>query len=81
MKMSPVPDAPGKSSGGFSMSTDEFIFGTPEQVAENIIDQCRHSGTGNFLAVFHWGADLDEVRSGHESFGQKVLPILKKAGL
>jgi alkanesulfonate monooxygenase SsuD/methylene tetrahydromethanopterin reductase-like flavin-dependent oxidoreductase (luciferase family) len=78
--MGQVPDAPGKG-GGFSLSADEFISGTPSQVADNIIDQCRHTGAGHFLAVMHWGAELDEVRAGHEMFGQKVIPALKKAGL
>ncbi|MGE0565001.1 MAG: LLM class flavin-dependent oxidoreductase [Pseudolabrys sp.] len=84
MKMSPVPDAPGKGGGGgggFSLSADEFISGTPGEVADNIIEQCRHAGAGHFLAVLHWGAGLDEVRAGHEMFGQKVIPVLKKAGL
>jgi alkanesulfonate monooxygenase SsuD/methylene tetrahydromethanopterin reductase-like flavin-dependent oxidoreductase (luciferase family) len=80
MKMGQVPDAPGKG-GGFSLSADEFISGTPSQVAENIIEQCRHTGAGHFLAVMHWGAELDEVRSGHELFGRNVIPLLKKADL
>jgi alkanesulfonate monooxygenase SsuD/methylene tetrahydromethanopterin reductase-like flavin-dependent oxidoreductase (luciferase family) len=75
-----VPDAPNKESG-FAISTDEFISGTPEQVAENIIEQCRHTGAGHFLAVLHWSAGLAEVSSAHELMGAKVLPILKKAGL
>jgi len=80
MKMAQVPDAPGKG-GGFSLSADEFISGTPSQVAENIIEQCRHTGAGHFLAVMHWGAALDEVRAGHELFGQNVIPLLRKAEL
>jgi len=80
IKFSHVPDAPSKG-GGFSVSDDEFISGTPDQVAEKIIEQCRRSGARNFLAVLHWGAGLDEVRSAHELFGQKVIPILKKANI
>lgn len=80
MKMGQVPDAPGKG-GGFALSADEFISGTPAQVAEIIIDQCRHTGAGHFLAVMHWGADLDEVRASHELFGAKVIPLLKMADL
>jgi alkanesulfonate monooxygenase SsuD/methylene tetrahydromethanopterin reductase-like flavin-dependent oxidoreductase (luciferase family) len=80
MKFSHVPDAPRQGGGGgFSVSDDEFISGTPNQVAERIIEQCRKTGAEHFLAVLHWGAGLDEVRSAHELFGQKVIPILKKA--
>lgn len=80
MKFSHVPDSPQKGGGGgFSVSEDEFISGTPEQVAEQIIAQCRETGAGHFLAVLHWGAGLDEVRAAHELFGQKVIPLLKKA--
>lgn len=80
MKFSHVPDGPQKG-GGFSVSADEFISGTPAQVAEAIIEQCRHTGARHFLAVIHWGAGLDEVRSAHDLFGQKVLPVLKQADL
>lgn len=80
IKFSHVPDGPQKG-GGFSVSDDEFISGTPNQVADQIIEQCQRTGARNFLAVMHWGAGLEEVRSAHELFGQKVIPILKKANL
>ena len=72
-----VPDA--SPSGGFSLSDDEFISGTPAQVAEEIIDQCRAVGAGHFLAVLHWGAPLAEVTQAHEQFGRKVIPLLRQA--
>jgi alkanesulfonate monooxygenase SsuD/methylene tetrahydromethanopterin reductase-like flavin-dependent oxidoreductase (luciferase family) len=80
MKFSHVPDAP-RQGGGFTVGDDEFISGTPSQVAEKIIEQCRMTGARHFLAVLHWGAGLDEVRSAHQLFGQKVIPLLKKAGI
>ncbi|HWM84022.1 MAG TPA: LLM class flavin-dependent oxidoreductase [Pseudolabrys sp.] len=80
MKFSPVPDAPGQGAG-FSVSSDEFISGTPGQVAENIIEQCRHTGAQHFLAVLHWGARFDEVSAAYQLFGRKVIPILKKAAI
>jgi alkanesulfonate monooxygenase SsuD/methylene tetrahydromethanopterin reductase-like flavin-dependent oxidoreductase (luciferase family) len=43
-----VPDVPAPS-GGFTLSDDEFITGTPKDVAENIVEQCRAVGAGNFL--------------------------------
>ena len=63
----------------FSVSDDEFISGTPSQVAEKVIEQCRSTGAQNFLAVLHWGAMLDEVKAAHELFGKAVIPVLKKA--
>jgi alkanesulfonate monooxygenase SsuD/methylene tetrahydromethanopterin reductase-like flavin-dependent oxidoreductase (luciferase family) len=84
MKLSAVPDdtsGKGEGKGGFSLSEDEFIAGTPEEVAENIIAQCRHVGAQHFLAVMHWGAEFDEVKDAHELFGAKVIPLLAKAKL
>jgi hypothetical protein len=77
-KSSPVPDAP-ERSGGFSVSDDEFIAGTPETVAAKIVDQCRRVGAGHFLAVLHWGAEFDEVNAAHELFGSVVIPMLRTA--
>lgn len=71
---SPVPDAGG---GGFTVSDDEFISGTPTAVAEEIVEQCRHVGTGNFLSVLHWGAPFAEISRGHELFGRDVIPRLR----
>lgn len=76
-KQSPIPDAP--KQGDFVVSDDEFISGTPEHVAERIIDQCRRTGAGHFLAVLHWAAGLDEVAAAHELFGREVIPALRKA--
>ncbi len=78
LRSAPVPDAPGQG-GGFSVSEDEFIAGTPATVAEKIIDQCRRVGAGHFLAVLHWGAGIDEVSAAHELFGREVMPTLRKA--
>ena len=73
-----VPDAP-PPAGGFTISDDEYISGTPTEVAEQIIEQCRAVGAGHFLAVLHWGAPIGEVAAAHELFGGKTIPILRKA--
>ena len=73
-----VPDA-SPSGGGFTVSDDEFIAGTPSQVAEEIIEQCRAVGAGHFLTVLHWGAPLAEVAAAHELFGGQVIPVLRAA--
>ena len=76
-----VPDSPDrdKSGGaGFVVSDDEFLHGTPSQIADIIIDQCRRTGAGHFLAILHWGAQVDEVTHGHEMFGREVIPIVRE---
>jgi alkanesulfonate monooxygenase SsuD/methylene tetrahydromethanopterin reductase-like flavin-dependent oxidoreductase (luciferase family) len=75
-----VPDdAKPSGGGGFVMSTDELIVGTPNQVAEEIISQCHAVGAGHFLAVLHWGAAPDEVARAHEIFGNEIIPVLRRA--
>jgi alkanesulfonate monooxygenase SsuD/methylene tetrahydromethanopterin reductase-like flavin-dependent oxidoreductase (luciferase family) len=75
-----VPDAPSRA-GGFTLSDDEFISGTPPHVAEEIVEQCRAIGAGHFLTVLHWGAPIDEVAPAHELFGRDVIPRLRGASL
>ena len=70
-------DAP-KAGAGFSVHADEFIAGTPQQVAEQIIEQMRGCGAGNFLGTM--GRGLGERRAEIiEAFGAHVVPVLKKA--
>lgn len=77
----PVPDDAKPQGGGFAIGEDEFIAGTPGHVAEEIIRQCRAIGAAHFLAVLHWGAAVNEVARGHELFGEKVIPLLRKAAV
>lgn len=70
-------DAP-KPGGGFSVHADEFIAGTPAQVAEQIIAQCRSCGAGHFLAIL--GRAVDEHRTkAVELFAEQVIPTLRRA--
>jgi alkanesulfonate monooxygenase SsuD/methylene tetrahydromethanopterin reductase-like flavin-dependent oxidoreductase (luciferase family) len=73
-----VPDAPAPT-GGFTLSDDEFITGTPSDVAQTIIAQCQAVGAGNFLTVLNWSAPVDEVSQAHELFGRKAIPMLRAA--
>ena len=73
-----APDAPAPS-GGFTLSEEEFITGTPKQAAQIIIDQCRTVGAGHFLTVLNWSAPFDEVAQAHEQFGREAIPLLRKA--
>ena len=75
-----VPDSPDRDKqGGFTVSDEEFIHGTPRQVADTSIDQCRRTGAGHFFSILHWGASLEEVSRGRELFGREVIPLLRKA--
>lgn len=73
-----VPDAP-VPSGGFTLSEEEFVTGTPKAVAETIIEQCRAVGAGHFLTVLNWSAPFEEVAQAHELFGCEAIPLLRKA--
>jgi alkanesulfonate monooxygenase SsuD/methylene tetrahydromethanopterin reductase-like flavin-dependent oxidoreductase (luciferase family) len=70
-------DAP-KRGSGFSVHADEFIAGTPAQVAEQIIAQCRQVGAGHILAILGRAVDEHRVRA-VELFAEKVIPILRRA--
>ena len=70
-------DSP-KAGSGFSVHTDEFIAGTPAQVAEQIVEQCRACGAGHVLAIL--GRAVDRRRAeAVKLFGEGVIPILRRA--
>jgi len=73
-----VPDAPAPS-GGFTLSDDEFITGTPKDAAQSIVEQCHAVGAGHFLTVLNWSASIDEVAEAHELFGSEAIPLLRTA--
>jgi hypothetical protein len=60
-----TPDRP-------AIGKDEFIAGTAPTIAEQIIEQCRADGAGNFAAVF------DRSRSPE---GTGVIPPLRLAAV
>jgi alkanesulfonate monooxygenase SsuD/methylene tetrahydromethanopterin reductase-like flavin-dependent oxidoreductase (luciferase family) len=63
---------------GFAVHDDEFIAGTPAQVAEQIIEQCRACGAGHILTIL--GRAIDERRvKAVDLFGERVIPILRRA--
>ncbi|MEU1183297.1 LLM class flavin-dependent oxidoreductase, partial [Streptomyces sp. NPDC005820] len=67
-----IPDAPKKE-----LSRDDLILGTPAQVADEIIRQCRALGAGNFAATFNFAPA--QLRRTHELFGREVIPRLRAA--
>ncbi|MEV7976795.1 LLM class flavin-dependent oxidoreductase [Streptomyces sp. NPDC086519] len=68
-----IPDAPHTT-----LDPDELIYGTPSQVADEIIRQCRALGVGNFVAMFNI-FEPDELRKVHELYGREVAPRLRAA--
>lgn len=62
------------------LSPQEFIAGTPRQVAEEIIAQCQAVGAGHFLASF---SEIDHhgLRRAHRLFGEEVIPRLRAASV
>lgn len=71
-------DTPG-GTHGYTIGDDEFIAGTPAQVAETIIEQCRQIGAGHFQVVFSGHLSLEELKKNWEMFGNEVIPLLNKA--
>ena len=70
-------DAP-RAGSGFSVHADEFIAGTPSQVAEQIVAQCRACGAGHIVAIL--GRGIDQHRAEAVTlFGEAVIPMLRRA--
>jgi alkanesulfonate monooxygenase SsuD/methylene tetrahydromethanopterin reductase-like flavin-dependent oxidoreductase (luciferase family) len=78
-----LPDAPPPPgvAGGAGVSDDDYIAGTPAEVAEQIIEQCRAVGAGHFMAVLEANPSLAAMETAYDLFGQEVLPVLKRAGI
>lgn len=73
-----APETASRSGSGFSVHAEEFIAGTPAQVAEQIVAQCRGCGAGHILAIL--GRAVDEQRiQAVDLFAEQVIPILRRA--
>lgn len=70
-------DAP-KAGAGFSLHDDDYIAGTPAQVAEQIIEQCRRCGAGHLLAILGRAASVRR-REAMTLFGEEVIPQIRRA--
>ncbi|WP_156795865.1 LLM class flavin-dependent oxidoreductase [Bradyrhizobium icense] len=76
-RSSSLLDAP-RAGAGFSLHDDDYIAGTPAQVAEQVIDQCRKCGAGHFLAML--GRSITARRRETLAlFGEEVIPQLRRA--
>lgn len=70
-------DAPA-GTHGYSLGDDEFISGSPEKVAEEIIRQCKASGAGHFLVTFAGHQNLEQLALAWDMYGKRVIPLVKK---
>ncbi|WNV11731.1 LLM class flavin-dependent oxidoreductase [Tardiphaga sp. 709] len=76
-RVSSLLDAP-RAGAGFTVHDDDYIAGTPSQVAEQIIDQCRRCGAGHFLAMLGRSSS-PRRRESLALFGEEVLPQMREA--
>jgi alkanesulfonate monooxygenase SsuD/methylene tetrahydromethanopterin reductase-like flavin-dependent oxidoreductase (luciferase family) len=52
-------------------------IGTPEQVTERVVELCRGTGAGNYLANMNFGnMPTNQVRRSEQLFAQHVIPAL-----
>lgn len=78
-RASSLLDAP-RAGAGFSLHDDDYIAGTPAQVAEQLIDQCRRCGAGHVLAMLGRSPSAKRFDA-LTLFGEEVVPALRQAKL
>lgn len=61
-----------------ALSDEEFVSGTPEQVAAQLIEQCQVIGAGHLLVAFS-EREYDKLEESHELFSSQVAPLLREA--
>jgi len=62
------------------MQPDDFVIGSPETVAEQLIEQCRAGGYGVVMAFTDFALFAPEILArSHELLGTRVGPILHSA--
>lgn len=61
---------------------DDYVIGSPETVADRLVEQCRAGGYGVVMAFTDFAEfpHADLLRS-HELLGQKVAPVLRSAAV
>jgi alkanesulfonate monooxygenase SsuD/methylene tetrahydromethanopterin reductase-like flavin-dependent oxidoreductase (luciferase family) len=78
-----LPDRPAlldtPSAHAFSIGDEEFIAGTPEDVAEQIVAQCTTVGAGNFAFYPDRSQTPRQLRGWYRDFGVRALPLLRAA--
>jgi alkanesulfonate monooxygenase SsuD/methylene tetrahydromethanopterin reductase-like flavin-dependent oxidoreductase (luciferase family) len=55
------------------------VWGTPEQVAEKLLDYIRRTDAGGLVVPLCFGGmPADEARANFELFAAEVLPVLQR---
>jgi alkanesulfonate monooxygenase SsuD/methylene tetrahydromethanopterin reductase-like flavin-dependent oxidoreductase (luciferase family) len=79
------PDRPAildtPTAHAFSVGDDEFIAGTTATIAEQIIEQCRKAGVGNFAATFDRSRSPEMLKKWYAQYGADVIPQLRQAAV
>ena len=81
----PRVSAPGREvfdtpvSHAFSIGSEEFVQGSPDRVADDVIAQCQACGAGHFLAIFDRSVERSELADAWALFGTSVIPALRRA--
>jgi alkanesulfonate monooxygenase SsuD/methylene tetrahydromethanopterin reductase-like flavin-dependent oxidoreductase (luciferase family) len=61
---------------------DDYAVGSPETVAEKLVEQCRAGGYGSLMAFTDFAAfDRKSTLRCHELLGTRVAPLLQKADI
>ncbi|MEP7045596.1 MAG: LLM class flavin-dependent oxidoreductase [Ilumatobacteraceae bacterium] len=63
-----------------TLSDEEFVSGTPQQVAEQLIEHCQVIGAGHLLVAFS-ERDHGRLEECHELFSTEVAPLLRQAAV
>jgi alkanesulfonate monooxygenase SsuD/methylene tetrahydromethanopterin reductase-like flavin-dependent oxidoreductase (luciferase family) len=63
-----------------ALSDEEFVSGTPQQVADQLIEQCQVIGAGHLLVAFS-ERDHELLEHSHEVFSEEVAPLLREANV
>jgi len=76
-----TPDRPAildtPTAHAFSIGDDEFIAGTADSIGEQIVDQCRAAGAGNFAATFNRSQPPERLKEWYAEYGSRVIPRLR----
>ncbi|HSB85429.1 MAG TPA: LLM class flavin-dependent oxidoreductase [Ilumatobacteraceae bacterium] len=63
-----------------ALSDEEFVSGTPAQVAEQLIAQCQVIGAGHLLVAFS-ERNYERLEHSHDLFSSEVAPALRAASV
>jgi alkanesulfonate monooxygenase SsuD/methylene tetrahydromethanopterin reductase-like flavin-dependent oxidoreductase (luciferase family) len=68
---------PNSPPGRMLLSGEDVIAGTPQQVAELILEQGRITGAGHMLMMMVPAASLERMVASYELYGAEVIPLLQ----